>query len=191
MGRPGRDPRPETRQADEGRLNFLSLVGGWQRWAVYGALAAMALGVAAGWGYHRGIRNLWEYQAEQARAAIPVIVKQGAITERVVVEYRDRVVKVKGETQFITKEIVRYVPASADPVLPRGWVLLHDAAATRTIPAAPEGVDVAAPAVAASKAVEGVVENYGACHGTAIQLLTLQAWVRAQYEAQNQEPLGY
>ena len=170
---------------------LLSLIGGWQRWAVYGAVAVMALGVAAGCGYHRGIRNLWEYQAEQARAAIPVIVRQGAVTERVVVEYRDRIVKVKGETQFITKEIVRYVPASADPVLPRGWLLLHDAAATRTVPAAPEGVDVSAPAVAASEAARGVIENYGTCHATAIQLLKLQAWVRGQYEAQNQEPLGY
>jgi hypothetical protein len=170
---------------------LLSLIGGWQRWAVYGAVAVMALGVAAGWGYHRGIRNLWEYQAEQARAAIPVIVKQGAVTERVVTRYRDRVLKVKGETQFITKEIVRYVPASADPVLPRGWVLLHDAAATRTVPAASEEVDVAAPAIAASEAARGVIENYGTCHATTIQLLTLQEWVRSQYEAQNQEPLGY
>ena len=170
---------------------LLSLIGGWQRWAVYGALAAMVLGVAAGWGYHRGIRNLWEYQAEQARAAIPVIVKQGTVTELVVTRYRDRVVKVKGETQFITKEIVRYVPASADPVLPRGWLLLHDAAATRTVPAAPEGVDVAAPAIAASEAARGVIENYGTCHATAIQLVALQEWVRSQYEAQNQEELGY
>lgn len=144
-----------------------------------------------GYGYHRGIRNLWEYQAEQARAAVPVIVKQGAVTERVVVKYRDRIVKVKGDTEFITKEIVRYVPASADPVLPAGWVLLHDAAATRAVPPAPDGVDVAAPAVAASQALEGVVWNYGACHATEAQLLELQAWVREQYQEMNQAPLGY
>lgn len=170
---------------------LLSLIGGWQRYAVYGALGLAVGGMCFGYGYHRGIRNLWEYQAEQARAAIPVIVKQGAVTERVVTKYRDRIVKVKGETQFITKEIVRYVPASADPVLPAGWLLLHDAAATSTIPAAPEGVDVAAPAIAASQALKGVVSNYGACHATEAQLLELQAWVREQYQEMNQESLGY
>jgi hypothetical protein len=42
-------------------------------------------------GYRRGERKLWEYQAAQAKAAVPAIVKQGATTERVVTKYRDRV----------------------------------------------------------------------------------------------------
>lgn len=170
---------------------LLSLIGGWQRWAVYGALAGAAAIVCTGWGYYLGMKNLWEYQAEQARSAIPVVVKQGTVTERVVTKYRDRIVKVKGETQFITKEIVRYVPASADPVLPTGWVLLHDAAATRTVPAAPDGIDVAAPAIAASQAARDVVENYGTCHETAIQLVGLQDWIRHQYQVMNGEELPY
>ena len=172
-------------------MNLLSLIGGWQRYAVYGALGLAVGGMCFGYGYHRGIRNLWEYQAEQARAAIPVIVKQGAVTERVVTKYRDRIVRVKGDTVTLTKEVTVYVPASADPVLPAGWLLLHDAAATSTVPPAPDGIDVAAPAIAASQALKGVVGNYGACHATEAQLLELQAWVRAQYEAQNQEQLGY
>lgn len=161
------------------------------RWVAWGVAVASAAIVAVGWGYYLGSKRLWEYQAEQARAAIPVVVKQGETTERVVTRYRDRIVKVKGETEFITKEIVRYVPPSADCVLPRGWVLLHDTAATRAIPEAPDGTDVAAPAVASSQALAGVVGNYGACHATHEQLVALQAWVRFQYETMNMEQLGY
>lgn len=118
-------------------------------------------------------------------------MKQGAVTERVVTVYRDRVVQVKGEIVTITQEIPVYVPPSADPVLGTGWVRLHDAAATRAIPEAAPGADVAAPAIAASEALKGVVGNYGACHGIALQLLALQEWVRWQYRTANQEPLNY
>jgi hypothetical protein len=148
---------------------------------------------AAVWihGYSRGELKLYEYQAAQARAAVPVVVKQGEATERVVVQFRDRVTRIKGDTVTVTKEIVRYVPASADPVLPRGWLLLHDAAATGAVPPPAEGSDVAAPAVAASAALRGVVENYGTCHANAAQLVALQEWVREQYATMNLETLGY
>lgn len=163
----------------------------WTRIAVYGVVILSAVAVVWMHGYSRGERKLFEYQAEQAQAAVPVIVRQGAVTEKVVTRYRDRIVKVNAETVTIEKEIPVYVPASADCVLSRGWVQLHDAAATRTVPAAPGGVDVTAPAIAASQALQGVVGNYAACHATGEQLIALQAWVRDQYEAMNQERLGY
>lgn len=152
----------------------------------------LAVGVMlVGYGYHLGVSQLWEYQAEQAKAAVPIVVKQGATTERVVVKYRDRVVKVKAETETITKEIVRYVPPSTDPVLGLGWLHIHDAAASRAVPQAPAGIDVAAPAIAASTALRGIVGNYGACHATAAQLVALQEWVREQYAVMNHQPLEY
>jgi hypothetical protein len=163
----------------------------WTRWLVWAVVIASAASVVWMHGYSRGERKLFEYQAEQARAAIPVIVRSGQVTERVVTKYRDRIVQVKGETVTIEKEIPVYVPASADCVLPLGWVQLHDAAATRTVPPAPGGVDVTAPAIASSQALKGVVGNYDACHVTRAQLMALQDWLRYQYETINQAPLGY
>jgi hypothetical protein len=171
-------------------VNPLALLG-WQRYLVYGGLLLAAGALLVGYGYHLGIRNLWEYQGEQATAAVPVIIKQGAVTERIVTAYRDRVRVVYKQGETITKEIPVYVPASADPVLGRGWLLLHDAAATGAVPPPAAGVDVAAPAVAASTALRGVAGNYGTCHANAAQLLALQEWVRAQYALMNLEPLGY
>lgn len=171
-------------------INPLLLLG-WQRYAVYGALAVALLAVAWVHGYSRGERKLWEYQAEQAKAAVPIIVKQGETTERVVTRWREKQAEVKVVTQTVEKEVIRYVPPSADPVLGLGWVYLHDAAASGDVPKPPEGVDVSSPAVAASEALQGVVGNYGTCHGTALQLMALQEWVRAQYQVMNLRPLGY
>lgn len=162
-----------------------------ERYALYGVVAlALAAGI---WfhGYTRGEIKLYEYKAEQAKAAVPIIVKQGKTTERIVVQYRDRIVVEKGVTTTIEKEIVRYVPPSADPVLGLGWVFLHDAAASGSISEPPAGTDVTAPAVAASQALKGVVGNYGSCRALALQLAGLQAWVRAQYQIMNMQPLGY
>jgi hypothetical protein len=186
---PPADACARQREAHVSALAFL--LGNWQRFLLYGALLAAVGALLVGYGYHLGVRELWEYQAEQASAAVPIVVKQGKETERVVVQFRDRVTRIKGDTVTVTKEIVRYVPASADPVLPRGWLLLHDAAATGSVPPPAEGADVAATAVASSAALRGVVANYGTCHENAAQLIELQNWVRAQYFVMNQEVLGY
>ena len=160
------------------------------RWLVWGVVIASAVSVVWMHGFSRGERKLFEYQAEQAKAAVPVIVRQGAVTERVVTRYRDRMVEVKLDTQTITREIPRHVPPAFDHVLPLGWVLTHDAAAG-AVPPAPGGVDVTAPSVRASQALETVAGNYGTCRAVGEQLLGLQSWVREQYEAMNGEALGY
>jgi hypothetical protein len=167
------------------------LLGNYGRFIAYGVVIVAALTVAEMHGYYRGKTLLYEYQAEQAKAAVRVVVKQGAVTEKIVTQYRDRVRWVREVPQIIEKEIVRYVPPSADPVLPLGWVLLHDSAAVGQIPQATAGVDVAAPGIAASQAVKGVIENYGACKQTALQLVTLQGWIEAQYQVMNLEALEY
>lgn len=170
-------------------LNFV--LGNWQRFAVYALIASLAAGMLEIDGYRRGMQKLYDYQVDQAKAAIPVIIRQGAVTEKIVTEYRDRIVKVRGATEFIEKEITRYVPPSADPVLGDGWVRLHDAAASGAVPQASPGADAAAPAIAASQALKGVVGNYGSCHATEVQLVMLQIWVAKQYETMNLEPLRY
>lgn len=161
------------------------------RWTVLGLALAGACIVS----YHFGASSVYKdwIQANEKAAAESraVVIKQQIVTEKIITKWRTRTVKVQGDTQYIEKEIVRYVPASADPVLAHGWVQLHDAAATGAIPKAPAGTDVAAPAVASSVALKGVVENYGTCHRTEAQLLALQEWIRYQYEMTNQESLGY
>jgi hypothetical protein len=103
------------------------------------AVAAVAAGV---WfhGYSSGRDTLDAYVREQAINATRVIIKQGAVTERVVTKY----IKVKGDTQVVTetveKEVVRYAETNpAGICLDPDWQRLHDSAALNTLPAAAGG----------------------------------------------------
>ncbi len=164
-------------------------------WAIRPLVYALLMAAIAGTGFYYGaahVQHQWQEQlAAQAKAAVAVVVKQGAVTERVVTQYRDKIQEVKGATITLVQEIPVFIPVAADVRLPRGWRLLHDAGAVGAVPKTPEGVDVAAPDIEASAAVRGVVENYGTCRGTFEQLSALQGWVRGQFEATNGEKLGY
>lgn len=80
-----------------------------------------------------------EYIASQARAAVAVVVRQGAVTERVVTRY----LKVKGETEVrtvtIEKEVQNY--ANAGACIDADWVRLHNAAAAGALPGTPGRID--------------------------------------------------
>lgn len=153
------------------------------------ALALLAAGFAAGGLY---VSGKWR-AAEAARAvqAVKIVTRQGAATERVVVRWKERQAGERVVTETQIKEVLRYVPPAADPVLPLGWRLLHNAAAAGAVPQAPAGADVAAGDTQASAAAQAVVGNYGTCRVTAAQLEALQDWVRGMYETTNLEPLRY
>lgn len=101
---------------------------------VYGVLAFLVLSLAELDGYRRGEKKLWEYQASQATAAVAIVVKQGATTERVVTRY----VKVREDRKTAADEIKKEVDeyANTSACLDADWRRLHDAAALGTLPRA-------------------------------------------------------
>jgi len=159
-----------------------ALLGNWQRLVIYGLLIAGVLAASAGWGYMKGVERLYAYQAKQATQAVKIVVKQGAVTERIV----ERFVKVQGATKIVTqtveKEVVRYVETNPGPCLDAEWRRLHDAAAANTISTPAGPADGAGGAPSAAEALEAVTASYAACHRTADKLELLQAWVREQSE---------
>lgn len=105
------------------------------RWLVWGVVIASAVSVVWMHGYSRGNRNLLEYQADQARAAVPVVVLQGKVTERVVTRY----IKVKEAASavetVITNEVILYAETTPTGMcLDDDWRRLHDAAALGSVP---------------------------------------------------------
>lgn len=154
---------------------------GWQRYLVYGALAAAVAALLVGYGYHLGVKRLWDYQAKEATEAVRVAKVQGAVTERVVTKY----VKVAGATQVVTntvkEEVVRYVERNPGSCLDAQWGRLHDAAALNRVPDPESVAHVSAGAPTAAAAVETVTENYAACHRNADRLEALQEWVKEQH----------
>ena len=154
--------------------------------ALYAVVVMSALGTAFGIGYHRGVKQLWDYQVEQARQAVAIVVKQGEVTERVVTKYLKGQERVRVITQTVEKEVVRYAESNPGSCLDARWRLLHDAAAAGTLPPPPGPADGASAAPTASAAIETATFNYAACHRNAGRLTALQEWVREQENAAKQ-----
>lgn len=173
-------------------MNPLALFTGPQglllKWAVIAFLVA-AFGAAAWFnGEEHGTQKLIDYQADQATAAVRLVTRQAAITERVITKYLDRVKLIEGTTTTIEKEVTRYVeskPLALACLLDNRWLRLHDAAAAGAVPPAAGPADGAAGTVTAAAALPAITSNYAAAHRNAARLEALQGWVREQYEMTN------
>ena len=158
-------------------LAFVS--GNWARLAIYGLLIVGALAAAAGVGYHKGVQRLWDYQVEQARAAVSIVVKQGKVTERVVTKYITIKAKAQIVEHTVEKEVIRYVDKNPGHCLDPEWRRLHDAS-TGALPDPAGGADDPGRAPTAAEAIETITQNNARCIRTADRLDALQEWVREQ-----------
>lgn len=160
-------------------MNPLLLLG-WQRWALYGGVLAVLLGAAWFHGYTRGELELGEYKAKQAAAAVVIVTKRGAVTEKIVTRY----VKVMQETgnsaAGIRNEVIRYVEKNPGSCLDPRWGRLHDYAAANAIPPAESVADGARGAPTAAASIATVTDNYRAHHECVDRLDALQAWIKEQ-----------
>ena len=153
----------------------------------YRALILAALAVAvAGFGWIKGAAHVQaRWQAEQLAQAVATSeqqARQAQATVEVVTVYVDRIQTVQAKTKTIIKEIPVYVTkeADADCTINRGFVRLHDAAATAADLPNPAGpADAGASGIALSTVAATVTTNYGLCHETAEQLTALQEWITA------------
>jgi hypothetical protein len=150
------------------------------RLAIYAALVAAIFGF--GWvkGDEHGTEKLTEYVGAQAKQSAAVVVKQGAVTEKVVDHYIQVAGKTKTVVQYVDREVTKYAESNPGNCLDAEWRRLHDAAATNTIPGPAGGSDAARGAPTAAQALSTTTGNYGACNRTADRLDALQAWVRGQ-----------
>ena len=92
-------------------------------------------------------------------------------------------VKVVKQNVYITREIVRDTAGQqldAQCSLPRSTVSLHDSASGNEIPNRAAAVDGTPSGIEASRLLDRVIENYGACHENAEKLRAWQEWYRDQ-----------
>jgi hypothetical protein len=92
-------------------------------------------------------------------------------------------VKVVKQNVYITREIVRDTAGrqlDAQCSLPRSTVSLHDSASGNQVPDRAAAVDGTASGIEASRFLDRVIENYGACHENAEKLKAWQEWYREQ-----------
>ena len=92
-------------------------------------------------------------------------------------------VKVVKQNVYITREIVRDTAGrqlDAQCSLPRSTVSLHDSASGNQVPQRAAAVDGTPSGIEASRLLDRVIENYGACHENAEKLKAWQEWYREQ-----------
>jgi hypothetical protein len=158
-------------------VNPLSLLG-WQRYVVYGALV-LAIGAAV-WmhGYSRGEIKLFEYKAEQARAAVSIIRKIEVQKQIIRVPYIKRETQIKTVFVTIEKEVDR-VPSRPHCNVTAGWMRGHNSAASGD--GRDEGAldDPGDTGIAEARALSVVQANYKAYHLVANDLKACRAYVSA------------
>jgi hypothetical protein len=136
-----------------------------------------------GFGWIKGashVQSQWDASIQrQALQTAVVKARQAEATAKVVTEYVDRIKVVREKGDTITKEVPVYVPVQADAAcrINRGFVRLHDAAATNELPEPATDVDAPAPGIALSTVAATVADNYRICHENAEQLKALQQWI--------------
>ena len=92
-------------------------------------------------------------------------------------------IKVVKENVYITREIVRDTAGrqlDSQCSLPRSTVSLHDSASGNEIPSRAAAVDGTPSGIEASRLLDRVIENYGACHENSEKLKAWQEWYREQ-----------
>jgi hypothetical protein len=92
-------------------------------------------------------------------------------------------VKVVKQNVYITREIVRDTAGQqldAQCSLPRSTVSLHDSASLNQVPQRAAATDGTPSGIEASRLLDRVIENYGACHENAEKLKAWQEWYREQ-----------
>lgn len=159
----------------------------------YRLLAMAAFAVAlVGFGWVKGAGHVQaEWDAATGKQSLQGAVvqkRQAEATVQVVTKYVDRVKVVREAGDTIIKEVPVYVPAEADAacVLSRGFVRLHDAAATGRLPQAAGAADALPAGIALSAVAGTVADNYERCHENTEQLRSLQEWIRTQEAAANE-----
>jgi hypothetical protein len=88
-------------------------------------------------------------------------------------------IKVVKENVYITREIVKEVAGQqldAQCSLPRSTISLHDSASRNEVPQRAAATDGTPSGVEASRLLDRIIENYGACHENTEKLKAWQQW---------------
>jgi len=133
--------------------------------------------------YNAGQKNIqdkWNASIERGKVLVEDLKKkQFIVTTEIVTEVveKEKIVYEKGKT--ITKLISQYIPVGSCD-LPGGFRLLHDAAATNSIPEAPGGVE--ALPVPVTTATETITGNYTFCNAELVKYHGLWQWAQEQHQ---------
>jgi hypothetical protein len=163
-------------------VSWIPLMG---RYRLPAELAGVAALVVAAYFYGGiGYREMVAEMKERVRVAEEKSQQVNTVIETKIVEK----IKVVKENVYINREIIKEVAGQqldAQCSLPRSTISLHDSASRNEVPQRAAATDGTPSGVEASRLLDRVVENYGACHENAEKLKAWQEWYRAQQKIYN------
>lgn len=150
------------------------------------SVALMVGGVYLYGGY--GVNKYWLDQVKKQKEEMARIEKESQqVTEKIVVEYKEKIKVVKEKGDVIIQKVPEYITKESDTkcVVPNSFVVLHDLAAKNEVPNSTAGVDEGASTVKLSDVARTVTINYNNYHQLTEQLKALQDWVKQQEKVYN------
>jgi len=130
-----------------------------------------------------GTEMTWRARVAELEAKVKVAEEKSQQVNTVIETKIVTKVKVIKENVYVNREIIKEVAGKqldAQCTLPKSTVSLHDSASRNEVPERAAATDGTPSGVEASRLLDRVVENYGACHENAEKLKMWQEWYREQ-----------
>jgi hypothetical protein len=130
-----------------------------------------------------GTEMAWRERVRELEAKVKAAEEKSQQVNTVIETKIVEKIKVVKENVYVNREIIKEVAGKqldAQCTLPRSTVSLHDSASRNEVPERAAAADGAPSGIEASRLLDRVVENYGACHENAEKLKMWQEWYREQ-----------
>ena len=130
-----------------------------------------------------GTEMTWRERVAELEAKVKVAEEQSQQVNTVIETKIVEKIKIVKENVYVNREIIKEVAGKqldAQCTLPKSTVVLHDSASRNEVPERAAATDGTPSGIEASRLLDRVVENYGACHENAEKLRAWQEWYREQ-----------
>ena len=130
-----------------------------------------------------GTETAWRERVRELEAKVKVAEEKSQQVNTVIETKIVEKIKVVKENVYVNREIIKEVAGKqldAQCTLPKSTVSLHDSASRNEVPERAAAVDGTPSGIEASRLLDRVVENYGACHESAEKLRAWQEWYTEQ-----------
>ena len=129
------------------------------------------------------VQSAWLARVAELEAKVKIAEEKSQQVNTVIETKIVEKIKIVKENVYVNREIIKEVAGKqldAQCTLPKSTVVLHDSASRNEVPERAAATDGTPSGVEASRLLDRVVENYGACHENAEKLRAWQEWYKEQ-----------
>jgi len=129
------------------------------------------------------VQSAWQARVAELEAKVKIAEEKSQQVNTVIETKIVEKIKIVKENVYVNREIIKEVAGKqldAVCTLPKSTVVLHDSASRNEVPERAAATDGTPSGVEASRLLDRVVENYGACHENAEKLRMWQEWYKEQ-----------